>query len=272
MTVEKKRKDRSPRYPSLGLREAVEKVTTLYERENRAMVPAVVAVKAWGYNSLNGRSLTMLAAITQYGLLARQNNLVGISDDAFTIIEAPRNSPERMEVLLRCAKAPGVFDDLLQRYPDGLPSDEALRWDLKQRGFTDQGAQAAIACLRETVSFVSLETGGYTGGNENNNKEPPDEEPPPVKTIDIPKTPKTPVVNKPTTTAKAWSVPWLIPLSIGVDAQLTISGTKAAPDPKKLKQYLALLKGHIDLFIGSLPDEEEMEDTTDEMKQAPDSA
>lgn len=180
MAEQKKRKDRSPRYPSLSLREAVEKIGTLYEREKRAMVPAVVAVKSWGYNTLNGRSLTMLAAITQYGLLARQNNSVGISDDAFTIIEAPRTSRERQEVLLRCARSPGIFDDLLQRYPNGLPSDETLRWDLKQKSFTDQGAEAAIACLRDTVSFVNLETGDYTGGNEHEDQEQSRVEKPPM--------------------------------------------------------------------------------------------
>jgi len=152
-----KYKSRSPRYPCISLREAVKNARELYEKDGKAFVAKEVAVKVWGYNRLHGRSLTVLAAIAQYGLIRYQGGNVGITDDAFTIIEAPRNSLERKVALERCAKSPNIFDELNQNYPDRLPSDETLKWTLKQRGFTEEGAQTTISCLRDTNMFVKKE-------------------------------------------------------------------------------------------------------------------
>lgn len=152
-----KYKPRSPRYPCISLREAVKNAKALYTTNGKAFVAKEVAVKVWGYNRLHGRSLTVLAAMAQYGLISYQKGNVGISEDAFTIMEAPRNSPERKTALERCAKLPTIFDELYQRYGDNLPSDDALSWTLKQRGFTNNGAKLTIGCLRDTNMFVKEE-------------------------------------------------------------------------------------------------------------------
>ena len=162
----KKYKPRSPRYPCISLREAVKNARELYEKEGRAFVAKEIAVKVWGYNKLHGRSLTILAAMAQYGITCYQGGNVGITDDAFTIIEAPRNSLERKLALERCTKLPTIFDELYQTYTENIPSDEALIWELKQRGFTDDGAQTTVGCLRDTNMFVKEELKDYNGGNE----------------------------------------------------------------------------------------------------------
>lgn len=161
-----KYKPRSPRYPCISLREAFKNARDLYEKEGRAFVAKEIAVKAWGYNKLHGRSLTVLAAMAQYGLIRYQGGTVSITDDAFTIIGAPRNSLERKVALERCAKLPTIFDELYQSYAEGLPSDDSLKWTLKQRGFTEEGAQITIACLRDTNMFVKEEVQEYAGDNE----------------------------------------------------------------------------------------------------------
>jgi hypothetical protein len=161
-----KYKSRSPRYPCISLREAVKNAKALHEKEGRAFVAKEIAVRVWGYNKLHGRSLTVLAAMTQYGLTCYQGGNIGITDDAFTIIEAPRNSLERKVALERCAKAPTIFDELYQTYAENLPSDDALIWALKQRGFTEEGAQITVGCLRDTNMFIKEELRDYTGGNE----------------------------------------------------------------------------------------------------------
>jgi len=180
-----KYKPRSPRYPCISLREAIKNARALYEKDGRALVAKEVAVKVWGYNKLHGRSLTVLAAMAQYGLLHYQSGSVGISDDAFTIIEAPHNSPERKVTLERCAKAPTIFDELYQSYPERLPSDDAIRWTLKQRGFTDDGAQTTIECLRDTDMFVKEELKDYTGGNEVKEEIEEHKELPPMQTTTL---------------------------------------------------------------------------------------
>ena len=208
---QKKPQDRSPRYPSISFREAVSKVKLLYEKEKRAFVPREVAVTAWGYNKLHGRSLTMLASVAQYGLLKRQSKSVGISDDAFVILEAPRHKLERKEALKRCSETPSIFDELLQQHAGCLPSDDTLKWDLKQRSFTDQAVKTVIGCLRDTISFVNEETKDYNGGNDSDYEE----------NIVTTETQPMPVIaEKP---RNMGGITWNFPL-LGKIAQVSISG------------------------------------------------
>lgn len=210
----KKATDRSPRYPSVSLREAVNMAKLLYEKERKALVPRAVAVKAWSYNRLHGRSLTMLASVAQYGLLRRQSGSVGISDDAFVILKAPRHSSERKEVLEKCSKTPNIFDEILQQHTRGLPSNDTLEWDLKQRGFTDSAAETVIECLRDTILFVNEETKDYNSGNgqdkqeQKNNMETP---PMPLLATESP--------NKPVLDSTTWNFPLL-----GKTASVSIVG------------------------------------------------
>jgi hypothetical protein len=226
-----KPKPRSPRYPCISLREAVKNARALYEKDGRVLVAKEIAVKAWGYNTLHGRSHAVLAAMTQYGLLQyHQSGNVGISEDAFTIIEAPRNSLERKTVLEKCAKMPDIFDELSQSYAENLPSDDALKFTLKQRGFTDEGAQTTIACLRDTKMFVREELKDYVGGSEvkeeiREHKELPLMQQPPS--------------YSPKKSDLAGSTPISIPLPSG-NATLVIYGKLNPDDITFIKEFLNL--------------------------------
>ena len=208
-----------------------------------------IAVTVWGYNKLHGRSLTVLAAMAQYGLTCYQGGNVGITDDAFTIIGAPRNSLERKVALERCAKLPTIFEELYQSYAENLPSDDALIWTLKQRGFTDEGAQITVGCLRDTNMFVREELKDYTGGNEvkevknetieqNKGSSPM----PPMQQISLRKPPLSDFVLSFT-------------LLTGKNVTLTISGGK--PTSVEIGFTKELLNTHLSMYEKKLPKEEE---------------
>jgi hypothetical protein len=233
-----KYKPRSPRYPCISLREAVKNARALYEKEGRAFVAKEIAVRVWGYNKLHGRSLTVLAAMAQYGLTRYQGGNVGITDDAFTIIEAPRNSLERKVTLERCAKSPTIFDELYQSYAENFPSDEALIWALKQRGFTEEGAQTTAGCLRDTNMFVREESKDYTGGNEVEEEIQEHKELPPMQQ---------PPLYGPKNSDLAGSTPTSIPLPSG-NATLVIYG-KLNPED------IAFIKGFLRLYTPDKADE-----------------
>jgi hypothetical protein len=240
-----KYKSRSPRYPCISLREAVKNARTLYEKDGRAFVAKEVAVKGWGYNRLHGRSLTILAAMGQYGLIRYQEGKVSITEDAFIIIGAPRNSLERKAALGRCAKLPTIFEELYQNHPDNLPSDEALKWTLKQRGFTDKGAQITISCLRDTNMFVKDELKDYAGGNEVKEEIEEQKELPPMQRISPHKPLKGDFVLSFT-------------LLTGKNATLTISGgTPSRADIDFIKKLLSA-------YEDNLPKEENKEQLPNE--------
>jgi hypothetical protein len=186
--------------------------------------------------------------MAQYGVIRYQGGDVGISEDAFTIIEAPRLSPERNEALERCARAPTIFDELHQSYPDGLPSDDALNWTLKQRGFTDEGAQATITCLRDTNMFIAEELKDYTGGNG-------------VKeVIEVKKEIQghrglPPIQQKPQYDSPKGDFALSFTLPTGKNVTLTISGGK--PTSVEIGFAKELLNSHLGMYEKELPKEKE---------------
>ena len=62
-------KARSPQYPSIGLKEAVEKITAVYNKDYQNPIPRSVAAKHMGYDSLHGKALGVLSTLAKFGLL-----------------------------------------------------------------------------------------------------------------------------------------------------------------------------------------------------------
>jgi hypothetical protein len=48
---------------------------------------------------------------------------------------------------------PRVFAEILSKFADGLPSDAALKFELIQRGFLPEAAEAPVAVLKSSVEF-----------------------------------------------------------------------------------------------------------------------
>ena len=242
-TQESKKKhfDRSPRYPSMSLRVAINDIRELYEKEGRALVPREVAVKAWGYKSLHGRSLSLLAAVAQYGLLRREKGKVGVSEDAFIILEAPGNSSEKKAALERCLREPRIFSEIIQNHPEGLPSDDTLNWELRQKNFTEQGAEVVIACLRDTISFVEEELKDNNVANQQEKEEIQTKTKPPMKTETITQHLSGNISGR-TQVTGTLTIDWVFPLDKG---SVCLSWKNIEPTPdiiEGLQDYLEVSK------------------------------
>ena len=156
-------KTRSPRYPQVSLREAIERIHAVYLKEDRHKADKEVIAKDLGYNGLNGASLGMLAALKHYGLLETAGDGLRISDDAVAILELSRNDPERAEAIQKAAFTPKLFAELFALYGSKLPSDENLRLTLIRRGFNSKAAASVVRTYRDTISLVQEEADGYNG-------------------------------------------------------------------------------------------------------------
>lgn len=108
MTEAKKPFQKSPGYPSISLKNAIAKMKILYDKEGRNFIPKKLAAQAMGYKSksLTGDALQLFASLYQYGLIVRKSGEIKISDDAFTILNAPENSTDRTEALAKCGSNP----------------------------------------------------------------------------------------------------------------------------------------------------------------------
>lgn len=146
---------RSPNYPAISLRQAIDQASKIYSKEHTHKASPAVIAKAMGYGGLNGASLTAISSLKKYGLLEGVNSDLKISSDALTILVDPKESPERAKAIIHAAFKPALFNELQQQYGRTLPSDENLRAYLLKRGFNQQAVDTPIRAYRETIELVT---------------------------------------------------------------------------------------------------------------------
>jgi len=157
-------KARSPEYPAVSLKEAVDRVKMIYEKDYQNRLPKQVIAEHMGYKGLSGASLPVLSALTKYGLLEGRGDETRVSDLAVKILAHGVGTPERIEALKQAATAPELFADMDLRFQGGKASDQAIRSFLLTNKFIPSAADAAIRSYRETKQLVESESGGYNSG------------------------------------------------------------------------------------------------------------
>lgn len=167
--------ERSPNFPTLSLPDAVDSIRAIYQREGRAKMPRLSAVRPLGYTSINGRSLGVLGALRAYGLLDGRGDDVRVSDDAITILNAPSDSVERKDALVRAFESPAAFA-LLRSKGDASP--DTLKWHLIKANFRNEAADKLLKVYLESRDFVEASAGrlqfqAQEGGVAGNNRQKP---------------------------------------------------------------------------------------------------
>lgn len=157
-TVETKVRDRSPNFPSIGLKEAIEKVKLLYEADKIAGSSRESVFKYLGYNGANGASLGVLGALKQFDLIREENKRIFVTENARTILVLPESDERRVKAIKICALSPKKFKEVLDRYKvTGFPSDDTLKTDLVfEGGFNDKSAQRFVFTLNQTLDFTGI--------------------------------------------------------------------------------------------------------------------
>lgn len=150
-------KARSPSYPSISLREAVEKIQRVYAKDYQNAISRELVAQHMGYQGINGKSLGILAAIGKYGLLEGRGNESRVSDLAVLIIAHPPGSPDRRLALMAAADRPELFAELDAKFGGGKGSDQAIRAYLLTQKFIPAGADLAIRAYRDTKRFLEEE-------------------------------------------------------------------------------------------------------------------
>jgi hypothetical protein len=186
---------KSPAAPSTSLKEAVEKLKILYEKEKRGPIDKDTAMLALGYSAKSGAGLRMLATLGQYGLIERQGiGHIRVTDLGMDII-LPSDNQHELEALRQASRQPDIFVELLERYSDseGLPSDNALISYLIKRTpipFGDSSARGLAKAFRETLEFTEPSKADIKGNGGKGDTAGNGGEPPPVDKTPKPTPPK----------------------------------------------------------------------------------
>lgn len=153
-------KGRSPSYPAIDLKTAIDRARQLYEREHQYATPIPTIYEHWGYKASGGSGNLAVAALRKFGLLAYEGSgearRAKLTNLAVEIIGHP-DERERREAVKKAALMPTIHQELWKEYGAKLPSDEHIRWKLRQeRGFTSTGADEFIPQYRATLAFAGL--------------------------------------------------------------------------------------------------------------------
>jgi hypothetical protein len=170
----KGRRERSPAYPSVDLKTAIDYAKMIYQKEKRH--PATVSVVAahCGSNIKSSKGLRLIAALKQFGLVIEEgegeDRCVRLTERALDIIvETNEQSPAWNNAVRQAALAPKIYKMLWDEYKGSLPSDDTLRVHLiRKLQFNSDSVRPFIKELRATLLFsgqLESDTIGETDEN-----------------------------------------------------------------------------------------------------------
>jgi hypothetical protein len=147
---------RSPNFPGLSLEDAIESAREIFDKSRHAEIPRDAVAKDLGYSGLTGRSVVILGALNQYGLV--ENTTKGqmkVSQIAADILHGYPESV-RLEALYKAGRTPSLFKAIFDKFDNHVPSDNAVRSFLIQSGFTNDGAEKALKTFSDTNRFLEV--------------------------------------------------------------------------------------------------------------------
>lgn len=147
---------RSPNFPGLPLEEAVKFVKPIWDKNRRVLIAREVAAKDLGYTGLTGRSLKVLGAMNQYGLIENKaGGQMRVSKLAEEILIGYPESVKQAAVS-QAARTPTLFKEVYERFEGHVPSDNAVRSFFLQKGFTNEGVEKALRSFSDTNRYAEI--------------------------------------------------------------------------------------------------------------------
>lgn len=158
-----KRRVRSPGYPSISLKEAVERAKTLYAHAHTYDASLNDVLQHWDYSASSGLGRTTLAALKHFGLLVEtggrgEDRQVRLSKRALQIVQDEvEGSPERLRAIQEAALDPEIYKELRDKWNDRLPSAQIVRTFLvREKHFNPASVGGLLEDYRTTISFANL--------------------------------------------------------------------------------------------------------------------
>lgn len=155
---EKKKRQRSPNYPTVGLREAVDRTKRFVTANGKAAAMPAIAAKLIGFATPHGQAYSALSALKKFGLLEDHDGRVTPTQRAMEIVSLPEADPRRLKAIRESAVSPTIYAELLKEYADtNIPNDETLAGELvAYKGFNPNAVKEFLKAFRETIEFAGL--------------------------------------------------------------------------------------------------------------------
>jgi hypothetical protein len=154
----KKKRQRSPNYPAVGLKEAIERAKKFIAEDGRAGAPAAIAAKHIGFATAHGQAYSVLSAMKKFGLVEDKDGRVMPTQRAIEINSLPEADERRRRAIGAAAMSPPLYAELIEQYrATGLPADDTLAGELEAyKGFNPNGVKEFLKGFKETLEFAGL--------------------------------------------------------------------------------------------------------------------
>lgn len=159
MTAQKRQ--RSPNFPYIELRESVSLVTRLYKSDRLNLVPVETALTHMGLPPKSSTSQRSLSAMLEYGLLYDRGEgdakQVAISDLGKTIILDNREDKVQ-QALQKSALNSQIMKKAVDEWGKGLPAEDTIKSILVMDwGFTERAAVRCSIVIKDNFIYAELE-------------------------------------------------------------------------------------------------------------------
>lgn len=153
------KRDRSPKFPYIGLAKALDRIQVLYGKVKRYDARVADIAKDWDLSPKSSSTDRTVAALQSFGLIedsgSGENRKIKLSELGARIL-ADQRPGVREALLSEAALKPPAIADHARRWAGGRP-DEAHALSMLQfeEGFTPDAAKLFLRVYDETIRFTS---------------------------------------------------------------------------------------------------------------------
>lgn len=154
---------RSPAYPYVDLRKAIDRVREVYDAgAGRGAYPPGTYYKIWEIGPKSSAARQVLAALNHFGLVSYEgrgnDRKVRLSELALKILQDKRpQSEERASAIHQAALTPPIHQRLFDQFPAPLPDDVFIEHFLVgEAGYNEAAATSLIKEFKSTLDFAEL--------------------------------------------------------------------------------------------------------------------
>src|SRR2546427_8518858 len=137
-----KTRHRSPNYPGISLRAAVEKIASWYKADGIVASPRDAALRHFGFEKFTSDAGRVLSAMKSFGLVNEADGRIKLTQRGIDIAARQAGDPKRQQALKDAGLGPQIYRILLKEYPLPLPSDTTLQSELiASKGFNPKSVK-----------------------------------------------------------------------------------------------------------------------------------
>lgn len=149
------KRDRSPKFPYIGLAKALERIETLYGKVKRYDARVEDIAKDWNLSPKSSSTDRTVSALQSFGLVEGDGKKIKISELGARIL-ADQRLGVREGLLAEAAVKPPIILEYARRWEGGRPDDAHALSQLQFEGkFTAEGAKMFLRVFDETIRFAS---------------------------------------------------------------------------------------------------------------------